>query len=71
MGCCAATAAGERLRLDDEESAVRRQWSDKWAAFSARVLKVLRARSGSDSAFGLVVRLYALEVGAAVRLRAC
>ena len=44
-----------------EESRVRRMWKEKWGALS-RVMHVLRPKSASDSAFGVVVRLYALQV---------
>jgi hypothetical protein len=64
MGCCGSSAShGNFIEINEaEESRVRRIWKEKWGSL-ARVMHVLRPRSASDSAFGVIVRLYALQVG--------
>ena len=63
MGCCCSSAAHSSfVEINEaEESRVRRIWKEKWGGLS-RVMHVLRPKSASDSAFGVIVRLYALQV---------
>jgi hypothetical protein len=60
MGCCCSTKPAFEA-VDADRSHSTSIWKEKWSTL-ARVLHVLR-RAPGDSAFGVIVRLYALQVG--------